>query len=159
MKIRKATPADARAVKSAHYHAYQVSYRGYLPDEFLDAMAVDEAAIERTANKIKEVEYYVAEVDGQVIGFAILCYPEDKAVEIQALYVHPDFQKHGAGSALIKEISRIKKAEGYKTLIAWTMKRGPSLGFYLKQGLKISHPTQEKLWQFDIPIIRLDKDI
>ena len=159
MKIRRATPADAKGVKSAHYHAYRLNYRGYLPDEFLDNMPFDDAIIERTANYIKETEYYVAETDGQIAGFAVLCYPETEAVEIQAIYVHPDFQKRGVGSALVKEVCRLKKTAGYKKLVLWTLKNGPSLGFYEKMGLTLSGPSFEKIWKFNLPIIRLEKDL
>lgn len=159
MKIRRATPNDAKEVKAAHYYAYQVSYKGYLPDDYLKNMPFDDAIIERTANHIKEHEYYVAEKDGRVVGFACLVYPEEKVVEIEALYVHPDFQKQGAGTALINEVCSLKKAEGYTKLVLWTMENGPSLGFYQKQGLKQSNNVKKKFWKFDIPIIQLEKKL
>ena len=59
MRIRKATLADARDIKSAHYHAYQVNYRGYAPDDYLNSLVLDDAAIQRMADHIKENEYYV----------------------------------------------------------------------------------------------------
>lgn len=159
MKIRKAIPSDAKDIKSAHYHAYQVCYRGYLPDDYLDTMPFDATVIERTKNYIKEHEYYVAEKNSQVIGFAYLSYPEEKTVEVKALYIHPDFQKQGAGTALMKEICRIKKEAGYKKLVLWTLKDGPSLVFYQKQGMKKSN-TPEKLWvKIPIPIICLEKNL
>ncbi|MBR6411992.1 MAG: GNAT family N-acetyltransferase [Alphaproteobacteria bacterium] len=158
MKIRRGTPLDAKEIKSAHYHAYQVSYRGYLPDDFLDHMPFDENVINRTENYIKEHEYYVAEIDNHVIGFVNLEYPEEKTVEIMALYIHPDFQRQGAGSALVNEVCRRKKEEGYSKLVLWTMKDGPSLGFYQKQGLMFSN-TAEKYWKLNIPIIRMEKDL
>ena len=159
MKIRRATPNDAADVKSAHYHAYQVNYRGYLPDSYLASIPFDKAIIEQTANYIKEHEYYVAEQDGRVIGFANVDYPEDKTVEIQGLYVHPDFQKSGAGSALMNEICQLKKAAGYTKLVLWTIKNGPSVGFYEKQGMKQAEGIAEKLWKYDIPVICLEKDL
>ena len=159
MKIRRATPNDAAGVKSAHYHAYQVNYKGYLPNDYLDSMPFDEAIIERTANYIKDHEYYVAEQDGHVIGFVRLTYPEKKVVEIEALYVHPEFQKKGAGTALMNKVCSVKKKEGYTKLVLWTMKEGPSLGFYQKQCMKQSENIKEKFWKFDIPIIRLEKNL
>ena len=127
IKIRRAIPADAKEVKAAHYYAYQACYRGYLPDDFLDTMPFDQAVIERTANSIREHEYHVAEQDGHVIGFAKLDYPEEQAFEIQALYIHPDQQKQGAGSYLLQELCRLKREQGYKKLIIWTIKNGPSI--------------------------------
>lgn len=159
MKIRRAMPDDAKGVKSAHYHAYQVNYKGYLPDDYLRNMPFDESIITRTANYIKEHEYYVAEKDGHIAGFTCLAYPEKQVVEIEALYVHPDFQKQGVGTALMNEVCSLKKTEGYTKLVLWTIKDGPSLGFYQKQGMKESDSVEKKFWKFDIPIICLEKNL
>ena len=109
MKIRKATLKDAKEIKSAHYHAYQVNYRGYAPDDFLDSLVFDDASIQCMVDYMKKDEFYVAEKDEHVIGFAQLRYPEEGVVEIGGLYVHPDFQKLGAGSSLIKKVCQMKK--------------------------------------------------
>lgn len=69
----------------------------------------------------------VSETKNHVVGFLTLEYPEEQAVEIQMLYVHPDFQKQGVGSDLMKEICRLKKEDSYNKLIVWTIKDGPSM--------------------------------
>ncbi len=159
MKVRRANSTDAFAVKSAHYHAYQVNYRGYLPDDYLDNMPFDAAVVERTANYINEHEYYVAEKEGQVLGFASCEYPADGTVEIMMLYVHPDFQRQGVGSFLVNEICRLKKSAGYNKLILWTLQNGPSLGFYQKIGFLQTKGVSAKFWKLDLPIIQLEKEL
>ena len=158
MIIRRATPEDARGIKSAHYWAYQKCFKGYLPDEYLKAMPFDEAVIQRTAEYIKTHEYYVAEEDGQVLGFTALQYPEEKTVEVLMLYVHPDVQRHGVGSALMNEVYRMSKERGYTKLILWTIKDGPAVGFYFKQGLQASN-MEGKFWKCDVPIVRYEKSL
>ena len=157
IKIRQATIQDAKDIKSAHYHAYQVNYRGYAPDDFLNSLVFDDAAIQRMADHIKENEYYVAEKEGCVIGFVNLRYPQKHVVEIGGLYVHPDFQKLGVGSALMKKVCHMKKKLGYTKLILWTIKDGPSLGFYAKQGLKPSRVPEKKAGPFIA--VRLEKSL
>ena len=157
MKIRKATIQDAKDIKSAHYHAYQVNYRGYVPDDFLDSLVFNDAAIQRMADYMKKDEFYVAEKEGHVIGFAELRHPEEDVVEIGGLYVHPDFQKMGAGSSLVKKVCQIKKAKGYKKLILWTIKDGPSVVFYTKQGLRPSKLPEKKDGQFIA--VRFEKEL
>ena len=157
MKIRKATLKDAKDIKSAHYHAYQVNYRGYVPDDFLDSLTFDDAAIQRMADYMKKDEFYVSENEGHVIGFAELRCPTEDVVEIGGLYVHPDFQKLGAGSSLVKNVCQIKKAKGYKKLILWTIKDGPSIGFYAKQGLKPSKLPEKKEGPFIA--VRFEKEL
>ncbi len=157
MRIRKATLADARDIKSVHYHAWTTNYRGYTPDEYLDSMKFDNKSIQEMTNYMKEDEFFVAEENGRVIGFTELKYPDDKTVEIGGLYVHPDFQKMGAGSALMKKVCQMKKKLGYDKLILWTIKDGPSLGFYAKQGLKPSCVPEKKHGPFIA--IQLEKNL
>ena len=47
MKIRKAILADAKDIKSAWYHASQVNFRGYAPDNILEHLAFDDKAIQK----------------------------------------------------------------------------------------------------------------
>jgi len=44
--IRRATPADARAIAQVRVDAWRVTYRGMIPDAYLDAMTVDDSAPE-----------------------------------------------------------------------------------------------------------------
>lgn len=156
--IRKAEPKDAREIKQVHVSAYQKNYRGFLPDDYLDNMKIDNDIIDRTQNHIKTNEYLVAECEGKVVGFAKLCIPAEKEVEIQALYIHPNYQKRGIGALLVNKVCQDKKKQGFRKLIIWTIKNGPSVGFYLKQGLKASN-TLEKIWKFNIHIVRFEKEI
>lgn len=158
MKIRRAVPEDAQVIKTIHVTTYQTSYRGYLPDDELDQMMPDEEHIQRTKAYIQKVECWVAEENDQVIGFAYVVYPEPDAFEIQALYVHPHFQHKGGGSLLVSTLCSDKKEKGFHKLIVWTLKNGPSIGFYQKMGLS---PVigQEKMWKYNLPIIRFEKEL
>ena len=40
MRIRKAIPDDALAIKTIHNKTYQTSYRGYVPNEYLDDLII-----------------------------------------------------------------------------------------------------------------------
>ena len=158
MIVREATTEDAKRVAEINVIGWHTAYKGLVPDDFLANMPFDEDIIRRTADRIQEHEYYVAEVDDHVVGFASLEYPEEKVVEIMALYIHPDFQKKGVGSALVNYICQHKKDAGYNRLVLWTIKNGPSVGFYQKQGLQLSNMVQ-KFWKCNVPIIRLEKEL
>lgn len=156
MKIRQALPNDAKSIKEIHVAAYQTSYRGYLPDDELNTMAVTEERIQRTAEYLKKVEGWVVEDNGKIIGFAYVAYPEPEAFEINLLYVHPDYYRKKAGSTLLSFLCQEKKKQEYKRLIVWTLKNGPSIGFYKKMGLN-QIAGEEKMWKFNLPIIRFEK--
>ena len=159
MIIRRATPEDAPFVKKVQVETYQSCYRGYLPDDALDALVVNEDYIQRTAAYIQKTECWVAQTDNQIIGFSYITYPEPDTFEINALYIHPDFQLKGIGSMWVSELCAEKKEKGFQKLVVWTLKNGPSIGFYQKMGLT-QIAEEEKIWKpYNLPIIRFEKKL
>lgn len=155
--IHRAKSEDAAAIKKIHIETYQTSYRGYIPDEYLDNMLLDDEVIKRTKEYLNTTECWVAVYNEKPVGFAYVSYPEEDAFEINALYVHPKHQKCGIGSKLIDFLCTDKNERGLVKCIVWTMKFGPSLPFYKKIGFV---PTNdEKMWKFEIPIIKLEKNL
>ena len=158
MIIRLATIEDAYAIRNVHVSAYKTSYRGFLPDDVLDAMYVDdEEAINKMKKYLAETECHVVEENGTIIAFAYVSYPKTDIFEINAIYVHPQYQRAGAGSLLMDKICEEKICKKYNKCVVWTMKNGPSLPFYYKKGFIIT--SEEKMWKYDIPIIMLEKEL
>jgi GNAT superfamily N-acetyltransferase len=112
--IRAALPADEAA--------WRKMWRGYC--DFYNA-SVSDAVTDRTWKRILDpdsaIMCIVAEVDGQVYGFANcvvhentwetqpVCYLED-------LYVLPAARGHGVGKALIEWLRNAMRAEGWARL-------------------------------------------
>lgn len=157
--IRKTLPHDAADIHHIHVAAYKTSYRGYLPDDVLDALKIDDEKIERTKIYVAQIESYVAVYQQQVIGFAHLAFPQNNVVEIQALYVHPQFHRLGAGRALVEFVCASKKRLAFSKCEVWTLKNGPSLPFYHKLGFVQELNVQEKSWKYGLPIIKLSKKL
>ena len=159
MKLVKGLPEDARILKNIHVCAYQKCYRGFLPDEYLDSLTVNDDIVERTARHIEKTECYFVELDSEKIAFVYLDYPKEneQQFEIMAIYVRPDNQKKGVGRFLIDELIQMKKKEGFRQVIAWTIKNGPSVGFYEKTGFKQA-AGDAKFWKFDIPLVCFEKE-
>lgn len=158
MFIRQATPLDAEGIKYVHVQAYQISYRGYIPDSYLDSLTVDEDVIKRTQAFLEKTESWVVEQDNKIIGFAYISYPSQTDFEIMALYVLPSCHQQGVGSTLFRFLCRNKKEAGFQKCIAYTMKDGPSRGFYEKMGCQ-QRPTEIKMWKFDIPLVLYEKTL
>ena len=144
---------DAEDIVRIHKNAYNISYRGYLPDEYIDKRVEDNTRVARTKEYVKDHEFWLALIDDYPIGFATVTYPEVDTFEIQSLYVDPKYQKNGAGSALINHLLNTKKLQ---RCILWTMKFGPSLGFYKKMGFTAT--GNKKPWAVsDVIIFELEK--
>lgn len=155
MQIRKAKPNDALKIKQIHNKAYQISYRGYLPDAYLDNLSVQEDDILKMQNYLQTAECYVVVEQEEIIAFAIVDCSFENYFEIQSLYVSPDCQKSGAGTLLVNYLCQNKKQQGHKRCLIWTMDEGPSVGFYEK--LYFYRTGNKKMWKFDILIAEMVK--
>lgn len=117
--IRAALPADEPAWRQL-WRAYCEFYRVQLADEVTDR------TWKRILDPDSQVMCIVAEVDGQIYGFAN-CVVHENTWEIQAvcyledLFVTPSARGHGIGAALIEWLRNAMRAEGWARLY-WTTK-------------------------------------
>ncbi len=158
MKIRIATIEDTAPIIDTVQSSYKFSYRGYLPNEYLDGLSITEDVTEKWRNYLQKYECYVAEKQGQIVAFLMVeSNIETKILEICILYVRPEYQKQGIGSSMLNYICDMKRRQKYEKSILWTMKNGPSIGFYKKMGFITT--TEEKVWKFDNQIIKMIKEL
>ena len=156
MHIRPATTNDTDKIIDVVQSAYKFSYRGFVPDEYLNSLSINDELKKKWNGYVQKYECYVAEKDEIINAFLMLdCDDETKVFEICILYVAPKFQKNGIGSQMVSHACNIKKKRGYSKCKLWTIKNGPAINFYEKTGFIAS--GQEKSWKFDIPIIEMIK--
>ncbi len=81
----------------------------------IEPLEAEGVLVRRSRERLEmEIErFVVAEHDGAIIGCAALyAFPEERAGELAALAVHPDFRREGYGEALLHEIEqRAKKRQ------------------------------------------------
>jgi ribosomal protein S18 acetylase RimI-like enzyme len=159
MIVRDATVDDATAMTEAHVRAWQVAYRGIMPDRYLDDLSKHMA--DRVANHRVQIASpddprqirLVAEHDGRVIGFFIAgpSRDDDTATdgtgdgtgEVWAVYIHPDSWRLGAGSALMTEGLERLKAAGFTEATLWVFEgNGRARGFYERHGWRQDGATE-----------------
>jgi putative acetyltransferase len=126
--IRRATPEDAPALADIHVRARSESM-SYLPDTH---------SPEEVLAWIKEVmpqheEVWVAEDEGRVIGFFALS--DDL---LYHLYVYPELQGRGAGSALFDVVKELRP-DGFRL---WVFQRNmQAREFYEHRGMRVVELT------------------
>jgi putative acetyltransferase len=126
--IRRATPEDAPALADIHVRARSESM-SYLPDTH---------SPEEVLAWIKEVmpqheEVWVAEDEGRVIGFFALS--DDL---LYHLYVYPELQGRGAGSALLDVVKELRP-DGFRL---WVFQRNmQAREFYEHRGMRVVELT------------------
>ena len=102
--IRLATPDDAERIARVHVETWRAAYGGLVPDALLDALSVP-AGASRWESLLRDgaTRTWVA---ADLTGFATAGPPRDDdlpatTTEVYALYVHPDAQRRGLGTALL----------------------------------------------------------
>ena len=126
--IRRATPQDAPAIARVRIDCWRVTYRGLIPDAYLDGMQLDQsiALWDRVlAAGSADASVSVAEHDGDVVGFAAankLQEPRyDLDAELSAVYVRREFQRGGVGRRLLAAVAEAQREAGAHGLIVWVI--------------------------------------
>ncbi len=135
--IRLATCDDARAIGEVQLSSWRTAYRGIGVDEFLDNASVDDRIALWTrilCDPESKTLVYVAEVDGQVVGFAA-GGPErtgdaEYKGELYALYLLQTHQRKGIGRALLGAVAQRLADSGLSTMLIWVLAVNPARFFY-----------------------------
>lgn len=152
---RPATLDDATGIAEAHISGWQVAYRSIVPDEFLDTMVLEERtahwrenlAASELQDGTPSPSNYVAEVHGQVVGFACVgVFRKDadnpQAGELWAMYVHPDHWGARAGYALMQSTMDQFRRESVEQAYLWVLEdNARARRFYERQGWRADFET------------------
>ena len=96
MNIRPMIPTDVEAIHAIHGMCLERTLLGRYTREQVDAWVAGRTPQGYLRAAEGGERFFVAEQDCVVVGYA--CWQED---ELLSLFVHPDFQRRGVGSALI----------------------------------------------------------
>lgn len=150
--IRPAVVGDARAIAQVRVDAWRTTYRGLIPDAYLDSMGVDasEALWRRVLDAApNRTSVYVAQQHGEVVGFAagnMLDPPKlGLDAELTAVYLHADHRRTGTGRRLVGTVAAAQRAHGATGLLTWVIAGNrPSRAFYESLGaeLLVEQPFQ-----------------
>lgn len=126
LSIRSAVPADEAAIAALHADSWRQSYRGALPDAYLDgALAGDMRDRWRARFAEPQPGWLVltATLDGAFAGFfAAGPDPDDPSRDlIDNLHVRPEIRSHGIGALLMREGAGRLSGMGRGCAILWVV--------------------------------------
>jgi ribosomal protein S18 acetylase RimI-like enzyme len=138
--VRAAEVADAAAVAKVHVATWRSTYRGLLPDDFLESLSearYEERWQRSLADDASRV--YVAEDANEVIGFASggreRAGEQGYAGELYAIYVLDEAQGRGHGRALVRAVTAGLRQLGLANMIVWVLRDNPrARSFYERLG-------------------------
>ncbi len=136
--IRRATPEDAAAIAHVQVESWRTTYSGIVPDAYLQELDEAQRASRWLELLNADPDFFVAERDQQVVGFAVGGASRDKVeccdAELYAIYLLAESQRAKIGSDLLRELARALIARGFASMDVWVLARNPAKGFYTRLG-------------------------
>lgn len=145
MRIRPATPEDARAIAHVHMASWRSTYRGVLPDAVLANLSLDQREVtwrQQTETARQDplgVFVLVAEDEtASLVGFAS-AGPEREATSgfdggLYAVYLLEKHQRQGIGRRFVAEAIGRFRERGYESMRVWVLDGNPAQAFYERLG-------------------------
>ena len=136
--IRPARESDAPGIARVHVDAWRSTYRGLVPDAYLDGLQSEprERFWRTTLANADAPERVVVAQDagGEIVGFAA-GGPERAGGalyggELYAIYLLATQQRLGLGRRLALAIVRQLLETGHDAMLVWVLANNPSRGFY-----------------------------
>jgi GNAT superfamily N-acetyltransferase len=161
LSLRPATPADADLIASIHSASWQATYRGLLPDAFLDGEVTRERAAywqaRLNAPGAERRNVVIAEIAGEPIGFVCVERQPDSAwgVLLDNLHALPARQGIGVGKLLMRAAVDWARAQGESQLYLYVLEGNtPAIGFYERQGWQFAGAEPDHMGGVDITALR-----
>jgi len=126
--VRRATAGDAPGIARVRVDSWRTTYRGMIPDAYLDGMQVDastalwDRVLTAGANT---TSVFVAEHGTDVVGFAcgtMLKEPKHGLdAELAAVYLRREFQHAGLGRRFVGAVVEAQRAHNATGLLTWVI--------------------------------------
>jgi GNAT superfamily N-acetyltransferase len=170
LTIRRAALEDAAALGGIGGRAWNLTYRGIVPDPVLDEWAARAEDGWRTALANQQADSpwrgWVADDGGTILGYATTSPAKDEwlpppegAGEVTNLYLEPDAIGTGVGRRLYEHAVNDLRGRGFNPLVIWAFRDNPrARRFYERMGLALDAEHQWLLGGVSCPIVRFRLD-
>lgn len=111
--VRRARRADDEGVGRMHVASIRELCRTHYRPEEIEAWATAPRGVNFYVKAIERKEFYVAEEDGDIIGFATL---NAASGEVEAVYVHPAATRRGVGLKLLSTLEARAREAGLESV-------------------------------------------
>jgi GNAT superfamily N-acetyltransferase len=146
--VRDATVNDAEGIAHVHVDTWRAAYRGIVPDDYLDALDVDDRA-ERWRGGIAAPDgpIWVADNGGTVVGWACVGPTRDDDLpgsgELYGIYVDPSWWGKDVGPRLMKETLDWLRPR-FDVAALWTLDANArARRFYERYGWRVDGTTKD----------------
>ncbi|MGA4518653.1 GNAT family N-acetyltransferase [Solibacillus silvestris] len=135
--IRKMHVEDIPQVQDVAKKSWNATYEGIIPFEIQEKFLKVAYNNDRMKQRLERSFLFVAEIDSNVVGFANFSpVNDDGKAELGAIYLYPEYQGKGIGSALLQK--GINELEGVEEIYI-NVERDNEIGksFYDAKGFQV----------------------
>ncbi|OIK11712.1 GNAT family N-acetyltransferase [Bacillus sp. MUM 13] len=128
---------DISQVQHVAKTSWNSTYRGIIPLEIQESFLKTAYNDKMMQKRLEHSFFWVAEVNGEIVGYAnFSAIKEEGKTELAAIYLNPEYQGKGIGTALLNE--GIKQLDGVKEIYI-DVEKDNNIGtrFYKAKGFKI----------------------
>lgn len=158
--VRWAVPDDSTALADVHVTAWQITYEGIFPPEFLAGL--DRDVRSKWWRDQLEGGARVPVVGDPAIGFCFVGDADDEGWgEVYAIYVHPEHWREGIGNRLLTSGSSLLREMGHRRALLWVLRDNePAREFYESQGWRLGRPIRvEEIGGTQVTELRYETDL
>jgi GNAT superfamily N-acetyltransferase len=110
------------------------------PGPYREQLIANPDAIAVPMQQVERGQVAVADIDGQIAGFAVVLYDDGKA-DLDGLFVEPELWRRGIGSALVADAAHEARRQG----LSLTVVASPEARiFYEKCGFTVEGGTETR---------------
>ena len=155
MNIRSFQPADRAGITAVQTASWQSTYRGMLPDHFLNHEVENELAGYWSNLETLPQDLVLIAEDSAIKGFiSIWCRPDPF---IDNLHIMPQCKSGGIGSQLMAAAAKELVFRGHSGVYLWVMcNNGPAIRFYEKLGGVRTQTEHKDIFGHKVPCIRFE---
>lgn len=151
--VRRAVPDDAERMVDIRLAGWRDNFAHLLSAEFLAAMTGDVEQMREAITRSVRTEHHVAEVEGDVVGFAIAGpAQEGEPRDWQLFLLYQYSRQHGSGTGQ----ALLDAAVGDRPAVLWTAEDNPrAQAFYRRNGFVADGARKtEPAWE-DLAEVRM----
>lgn len=151
MKIRKANIEDAQGIGKVHVDSWRTTYKGILPDDFLNNLSYEQRT-ELWKKNISDSTNYVLVAENEqniIIGFATGGTRKTNSVpnstDLTSIYLLEEYHGKGIGKQLLKEIFTYFNQKGYEKVFVEVLAENKTRDFYEYYGAQYVNSIKIKI--------------